>query len=87
MKTSTNNIRKAALTVALGLMMGLSASAQVFMLGEDNKRQGTDINGEHSNVIYHGSINDQTNYVPIGSGTLLLMALGGAYLMGKKRKC
>ena len=76
MKTTSNKIRKTVLTVAFGLMMGLSASAQVFVLGEGNKRQG--------NVITHGLTEDQTNYVPVGSGSLLLAALAGAYLIGKK---
>lgn len=84
MKTTSNKIRKTVLTVAFGLMMGLSASAQVFVLGEGNKRQNTDINGEYSNVITHGLTEDQTNYVPVGSGSLLLAAMGGAYLIGKK---
>ena len=87
MITSTNKIRKAMLTMAFGLMISLTASAQVFMLDGDKNRQGNDINGEHSNVIYHNSTDDQTNFVPMGSGSLLLAALGGAYLIGKKRKC
>lgn len=84
MKTKRNKICYAVLAMAVGLMISLTATAQVFVLGEDNNRQGTDINGEHSNVIYHGSTNDQTNYVPMGSGTLLLAALGGVYLLRKK---
>ena len=84
METSTNKIRKTVLTVVLGLMVGLSASAQVFVLGEDNKRQGTEINGEYSNVISHNSTNDQTNFVPLGSGLLLLTAFGSTYALKKK---
>ena len=84
METSTNKIRKTVLTVALGLMVGLSASAQVFVLGEDNKRQGTEINGDLSNVIAHSETHDQTNYVPMGSGLLLLTAFGSAYALKKK---
>lgn len=84
METSTNKIRKTVLTVVLGLMVGLSASAQVFVLGEDNKRQGTEINGEYSNVIAHSETHDQTNYVPMGSGLLLLTAFGSAYALKKK---
>ena len=84
METSTNKIRKTILTVALGLMVGLSASAQVFVLGEENKRQGTEINGDLSNVISHNSTDDQTNFVPSGSGLLLLTALGGTYALKKK---
>ena len=84
METSTNKIRKTVLTVVLGLMVGLSASAQVFVLGEDNKRQDTEINGEYSNVIAHSETHDQTNYVPMGSGLLLLTAFGSAYALKKK---
>lgn len=86
MKTKRNKIRKAMLTMAVGLMISLTATAQVFMLGDDKNRQGTDVNGEYSNVINHGSPNDQTNFVPMGSGSLLLAALGCAYLIGKKRR-
>jgi LPXTG-motif cell wall-anchored protein len=43
-------------------------------------------NGQWGNIIYHGSGDDQTNYLPLGEGILLLAALGGAYLLGKRRK-
>lgn len=73
------------MTAALSLLLGFSATAQVFVLDEDNNRQPTEVSGDLSNVIEHGSENDQTNYAPLGSGSLLLTVLGGAYLLRKKK--
>ena len=69
--------------------MALAApnQAQILMMdGEENEsRNIVDDNGEWNNVIFHGSEDDQTNYIPIGNGILLLAALGGAYLVKKKK--
>lgn len=62
--------------------------AQVFMMEDDNdpERNVLGANGTYGNVIFHGSQNDQANFVPIGNGVLLLAALGGAYLLGNNKK-
>ena len=69
--------------MAIVLGMAFGASAQVFMLdGDENQRNGT-IEFNLNNPGY----GDGTDYyVPVGSGTLLLAGLAGAYLLGKKKK-
>lgn len=76
-----------ALTVALALAAPMRA--QVFVMGEEeNARVESENvlgNGDWNNVIVHGSGDDQTNYVPVGDGLLLLAALGGVNLLRKKK--
>lgn len=68
------------------MMLTAAASAQVFVLNdEDNDRTAN--SGEGISIVnpgYHNSGEDW--YVPLGSGTLLLVGLAGAYLVGKKKK-
>ena len=70
--------------VAAVLLMSASADAQVFLLGEDNHREGIDNVGGF--IPENGVEYDQGEYVPTGGGVLLLVALGGTYLVGKRRK-
>ena len=74
--------------LALGLMIATASQAQIVVMeGEENTlRTGTVDNGDFNNVIFHGTENDQSNYIPLGDGALLLAALGGAYLLNRKRK-
>ncbi len=61
--------------------------AQVFVMEEDeNQYRNVFGNGEWNNTILHGSPDDQTNWVPLGGGLLLLTALGSVYLFGKRNK-
>ena len=68
-----------------------TATAQIFGLeNESNNRkegsesaEGTAIDG--GDTPEHFSDKDQSNYTSLGSGTLLLLAFGGAYAL-KKRK-
>ena len=69
---------------ALLLFMVATANAQIFLIGEDNQR--TTIDNVGGFIPQNGLQIDQGEYVPVGSGALLLAALGGAYLLGKKRK-
>ena len=61
--------------------------AQVFIMEEDENQRVENVfgNGEWNNIIVHGSADDQTNWVPLGEGILLLSALGGAYLLKMKK--
>lgn len=78
-------MKKILYTLALALMLSMPATAQVFML-EDSDSERADAEGGLIivNPDYHGSGEDW--YTPLGGGTLLLAGLGGAYLLGKKRK-
>lgn len=63
-----------------------SASAQVFELDDNGDRTGaTHEELSDLNIPIHLGNYDQA-YAPIGSGVVLLAALGGTYLLGKKRK-
>lgn len=72
----------------LGLLLSTAAQAQILMMeDEQNLRSGSST--EDFGVVPLNGVNyDQTNetYTPIGEGILLLSALGGAYLLKKKKK-
>ena len=74
--------------LALGLMIATASQAQIVVMeGEQNTlRTGTVDNGDLNNVIFHESQNDQTNFTPLGDGIVLLAALGGAYLLKKRKR-
>ena len=79
-------MKKILLIFTLLLTLAAPMRAQVFIMEEDeNEFRNVFGNGEWNNVIVHGSPDDQTNWVPLGEGILLLSALGGAYLLRKKR--
>lgn len=73
--------------MAFALLMVNANQAQIFITPDlENDRESEEINGLYGNIIYHGLDADQPNWVPTGSGILLLGALGGAYLIkGRKR--
>lgn len=81
-------MKKIFVTLAMAMLLSVPASAQIFLDDEDmNKRGSGDGNMEIGNIIpQHGVEWDQANYTPVGEGILLLSVLGGAYLIGKKRK-
>ena len=79
-------MKRIATTMAALLLMVTLANAQVFMLDKDGKRQKEDIDNVGGFIPLNGVEYDQGEYVPTGSGALLLAALGGAYLVGKRRK-
>ena len=84
-----NSIRKYVAIAALLLGTCMGAKAQVFTMTDEElantKRTSPSVSGPV--VPVQGSDNDQTfGLVPLGSGMMLLAALGGAYLLGKRRK-
>ena len=80
-------MKKILIIFSLFLVLATPMHAQVFIMEEDeNEFRNVFGNGEWSNVIYHGSGDDQTNYMPVGEGILLLSVLGGAYLLKTKKK-
>ena len=72
--------------VALLLLMACAAHAQIFLQegDENNMRDVTTVpvNAWPDNPPYNQG-NDY--YLPLGSGIVLLAALGGAYLLGKRK--
>ena len=82
-------MKKNTVILTLALLLATAAKAQIFVMEEDNnpnRPSGTEINGEYGNIIYHGTDEDQPNWVPIGGELLLLTAMGGAYLLAKHKK-
>ena len=80
-----NKIRKTLAFVVL-LFMATTTHGQIFETEDvtsSRLRAEADPNGI---VPLNGVLFDQTNaeYTPVGSGLLLLAALGGAYLLRKK---
>lgn len=79
------------LTVIIALALGLAnvnpTQAQVFIMEEDDHtapRAGTSNFNNIPNVPWeHDSTLD---YTPVGSGLWVLGCLGGAYLLGKRRR-
>lgn len=73
--------------MAIAFLVTGPATAQVFIMEEESNsnRDPEEINGFYGNVIYHGLSADQPNWVPLGSGAMLLATLGGAYLIAKKK--
>lgn len=88
MKNRTNNMIKRFIAV-IGLLLVLTnpIKAQVFLMDED---AGGNIRIKDSEftvpVPYQGTDWDEFLYVPLGDGALLLTALGGAYLLRKRKK-
>jgi len=88
-------MKKLIITLAIVLGMGMSAMAQtdggLFGRGLEEEAFSTEWNYQTlrgSGLLLpdsHGLSND-VNATPLGSGIALLLGLGGAYLVGKKRK-
>ena len=78
-------MKKRIMTMATALMLSISASAQVFILGKDEEsREEEELIGFNIDNPDFGEGTDF--YAPIGSGALLLVAMGGAYYLLNKRK-
>ena len=88
-------MKKLALTIAIVLGLGLTTFADPNQGGLF--KRGADINDEYSELGMnrdltpmlpsHGeSTNQDGNEGPIGTGIAVLAALGGAYLVAKKRR-
>lgn len=86
-------MKKIALTIAILLGMTLFATAQngggLFQYGmvSDEAYYGNGYDRTSGLILpgQHGT-NTDTNASPLGSGIAVLLGLGGAYLVAKKRK-
>jgi hypothetical protein len=80
-----NTKNKTVVLVALMLMLARPMQAQIFIM--DDEFESNIRVGESEFVVpapYQGGDLDQ--YLPLGDGLLLLAGLGGAYLLGKRKK-
>jgi len=82
-------MKKLALTLAIVLTMGLGAMAQdggLLNRGVSfDKQQKSGLRGEGDTPSLPGFGSDENQNAPIGSGVAVLLGLGAAYLVGKKR--
>lgn len=82
-------MKKRLITVIFTLFMAaVPAIGQVIYLDEDvtNLRKGTDESGLGVMIPLQGQAYDQFEYSPVGSGLLVLLGMGGAYLIAKRKK-
>lgn len=83
-------MKKLILTLAIVLGLGLTTFAQdggLFHRGASETVSGTEGNRDgvlSPSVPGHGQSNNQS--APLGSGAVVLIGLGAAYLVGKHRK-
>ena len=81
------NKKLAALTVAM-LLLSAPAMAQIFLDDETLTNRGWlgQMDSIGNIIPFHEVDWDQASYTPTGGGIMLLGLLGGAYLVGKRRK-
>ena len=83
-----NTMKKRLITLIFTILMTVSsAMAQVFIMEDDGALNARDPEG---GIVFNVMVNSQDvsndQFVPLGSGIAVLAALGGAYLLGKRRK-
>lgn len=82
-------MKKRVITAIFTLFMAVApAIGQVIYLDEDvtNLRKGSKADELGVMVPLQGQNYDQFEYAPLGSGLLMFMGLGGAYLLAKRKK-
>ena len=81
-------MKKIVLTFAVVIGLGLASFAQggLFQRGNtpENSQEGTSLRGDGPGLPGHGSQTDEP--APLGSGIVLLTALGTAYGIAKKHR-
>ncbi len=88
MKHNIRNTKKVFMLMAAMLLLSMPLRSQVFLTQEDLDSE-RDAEWEDIGLIIpiHEVDFDQAEpYVPVGSGIAMLAALGGAYLLGKRKK-
>ena len=81
-------MRKSCILLVTMLLMALPMRSQVFLTQED---LDSERDGQWSDIgliipIHEQDFDQAEPFAPMGSGIALLAALGGAYLLGKKRR-
>ena len=74
------------LAIVLGLSVASFAQGGLFQRGNtpENSQEGTSLRGDGPGLPGHGSQTDEP--APLGSGIVLLTALGAAYGIAKKHR-
>ena len=81
-------MRKSFILLVTMLFMALPMRSQVFLTQED---LDSERDGQWEDIgliipIHEQDFDQAEPWAPVGSGITLLTALGGAYLLGKRRK-
>ena len=81
-------MRKSFILLVTMLFMALPMRSQVFLTQED---LDSERDGQWEDIgliipIHEQDFDQAEPWAPVGSGIALLTALGGAYLLGKRRK-
>ena len=83
-------MKKLALTMALVLVMGLCAMAQqgggLLKRGGGTREDNTNLTTPIMPQTFGSADHQDGSAAPLGSGVAVLLTLGGAYLVAKKRK-
>ena len=81
-------MRKSIILLVTMLLMALPMRSQVFLTQEDldSERDGQWVDIGLIIPIHMQDFDQAEPYTPVGSGIVLLTALGGAYLLGKRKK-
>ena len=81
-------MRKSIILLVTMLMMALPMRSQVFLTQEDldSERMGQWEDIGLIIPIHEQDFDQAEPFAPMGSGIALLAALGGAYLLGKRKK-
>ena len=77
--------------LAAVMLLSVPSRAQVFIMEDDEGSSRASTNGNLPgiptlDVGYDQYDDSDTPYAPLGGGILVLGCLGGAYLLGKRRK-
>ena len=88
MKHNIRNTKKVFMLMAAMLLLSMPLRSQVFLTQED---LDSERDGQWQDIgliipIHEVDVDQAEPYVHVGSGIAMLAALGGAYLLGKRKK-
>ncbi len=88
MKHNIRNTKKVFMLMAAMLLLSMPLRSQVFLTQED---LDSERDGQWEDIgliipIHEADFDQAEPYVPVGSGIAMFAALGGAYLLGKRKK-
>ena len=88
MRHNKRNTKKTLILMATALLLSMPVRSQVFLTQEDLDAERM---GQWEDIgliipIHEQDFDQAEPWAPVGSGVALLAALGGAYLLGKKRR-
>ena len=79
-------MKKTLLILSLGLMMAVSAKAQIFVMEDESSLRDPSVPVSEWPVLPQNEGQGNDSYTPVGGGIFLFTVLGGAYLFEKKKE-